>query len=71
MLEKFVAPYPITKTKKFKSNGRVTIALPTGAIGVSNDEVLLKITKKLIVAIDKEDLEENFSEQENLVWSVV
>lgn len=71
LLEKFVAPYPITKTKKFKSNGRVTISLPTGAIGVSNDEVLLKITKKLIVAIDKEDFEENFSEQENFVWSVV
>uniref|UniRef100_UPI00359C7C3F hypothetical protein n=1 Tax=Enterococcus faecalis TaxID=1351 RepID=UPI00359C7C3F len=71
LLEKFVAPYPITKTKKFKSNGRVTITLPTGAIGVSNDEVLLKITKKLIVTIDKEDFEENFSEQENLVWSVV
>lgn len=38
------------------------IALPTGAIGVSDGEVLLKITKKLIVAIDKEDFEENFSE---------
>lgn len=71
LLEKFVAPYPITKTKKFKANGRVMIALPTGAIGVSDGEVLLKITKKLIVAIDKEDFEENFSEQENLVWSVV
>ena len=71
LLEKFVAPYPITKTKKFKSSGRVTIALPTGAIGVSDGEVLLKITKKLIVSIDKEDFEENFSVQENLVWSVV
>ncbi|EOH1637470.1 hypothetical protein ACLSNP_002750 [Enterococcus faecalis] len=69
LLERFVAPYPITKTKKFKTTGRVTIALPTGAIGVSEGEVLLKITDKLIVGIEKADFEENFSEEENLVWS--
>lgn len=71
LLEKFVGEYVITKTKKFKTNGRVTIALPTGAIGVSAGDVLLKITEKVIVAIDKEDFEENFSEQENLVWTTI
>ncbi len=69
LLERFVAPYPVTKTKKFKTTGRVMIPLPTGAIGVSEGEVLVKITKKVIVSIEKEDFEANFSEEENLVWT--
>ncbi|WP_338350709.1 hypothetical protein [Enterococcus faecalis] len=69
LLERFVAPYPVTKTKKFKTTGRVMIPLPTGAIGVSEGEVLVKITEKVIVSIEKEDFEANFSEEENLVWT--
>ncbi|EOV2449544.1 hypothetical protein ACOMOD_002395 [Enterococcus faecalis] len=67
-LEQFVSPYPITPTKKFKTTGCVMIPLPTGAIEVSVGEILVKITEKVIVPIEKEDFKANFSEKENLVW---
>lgn len=69
LLEKFVRPYPVIQTKKFKSTGRVAIQLPTGTIGIDHGELLLKITDKVIVVIEEEDFKKNFSEQENHVWT--
>lgn len=69
LLERFAKPYLVTKTKKFKTNGRASIQLPTGSIGVSRGDVLLKITNKVIVAIDKEDFQQHFSQEENYTWT--
>lgn len=69
LLERFAKPYLVTKTKKFNANGRASIQLPTGSIGVSKGDVLLKITNKVIVAIDKEDFQQHFSQEENYTWT--
>lgn len=71
LLERFVKPYEIIRTKKFKTTGRVTIHTAHGSIGVSPKEVLLKITKKLIVVISEEEFLDNFSKEENYAWSVM
>jgi len=42
-----------------------------GSIGVSQKEVLLKITKKLVVVISEEEFLDNFSKEENYVWSIL
>lgn len=71
LLERFVKPYEIIQTKKFKITGRVSIHTEHGSIGVSPNEVLLKITKKMIVVISEEEFLDNFSKEENYAWSMM
>jgi hypothetical protein len=71
LVERFAKPYQVEKTKKFNKTGRVTLFIPTGTIAVDPGEVLLKITDRVIVKIEKDDFEAHFVEQENYVWRAV
>lgn len=67
-LQKFAAPFEVSKTKKFNSQGRVAVNLPTGMTALVPDTILLKLTARTFVAMEQEEFYAYFQEEENLVW---
>lgn len=67
-LEQFCTNCKITRTKKFNKTGRVSIETPRGSLGLDAGNVLIKLGKDIFIALPLEDFQENFVEDENLVW---
>lgn len=58
----------VTKTKKFKSKGRVSVAYNRGTFGIEYGQVLVRFGEDIYMVLTQEEFEEHFALDEPLSW---
>lgn len=67
----FCDDVPIIQTKKFHKNGKVVLSTKRGMLALAPGQILLKIGLDVFLTMSTQEFEENFVEDESLVWSRV
>ena len=64
-LEEFCMPFKIQKTKKFENNGKLTFLSPNGAVGISLNDYVLKISDDHYLVLDDKFFHQIFAISRN------